>query len=270
MTATMTPTILVDLVRRFIRDQPKLNALIQKHESDEDEIKLAINMAISDWNSTPPLLPPVGLDNFPVFDWLIVASAMFVLQSAGVLQYRNEMPFNDSGITVNPWSKGPAYTNLAGMWANMVETKKREYKIAINYGRTFGIVKSPEFMLWDYSGLYTGPTYLAQSGGSSMSAIPGGIGGQPSMVNTIATPSKSDPFQFQNTTWVVNPLNNRYEINFYHNLNADCDVRITDPNSGEDLRDRCGIVFASKNLIILHTTLAPDGRFSGQAIAFKM
>lgn len=268
MSAILTPEIAIELIRRFLRDQPKLNALIKKQETDDDEIKLAINMAISDWNSTPPILSPVGLADFPVFDWLIVASSMFILQSAGVLQYRNELPFNDSGITVNPWSKGPAYTSLAGMWANMVENKKREFKIAINYARTFGIVRSPEYMLWDYSGLYTGPSYLTMTGGSNLSALPGGIvGGTPT---AITTPSKSEPFLFFNTTWTVNPVNNRYEINFYHNLNSDVDVRITDPDTGQDLRNRAGIIFPTKNLIILHVPLAPDGRFSGQAIAFKL
>ncbi len=268
MTATMTPTIMVDLVRRFLRDQPKLNALTKKYESDDDDIKFAINMAISDWNSTPPMLSPVGLVDFPILDWLVVASSMFILQSAGVLQYRNDLPFNDSGITVNPWNKGPAYINLAGMWANIVESKKRDFKIAINYGKTFGIVKSPEFMLWDYSGLYSGPTYLAQSGGSNLSALPGGILGQTTQI--ITSPSKSDPMQFINSSWVTNPVSNRYEINFYHNLSADCDVRITDSATGADLRNQCSIVFPNKNLIIIHVPLAPDGRFSGQMIAFKL
>jgi hypothetical protein len=267
MTATMTPRILIDLVRRFLRDQPKLNALIRKNETDDDEIKLAINMSISDWNSTPPILQQVGLDNFPVLDWLIVSTAMWCLVSAGVLQYRNELQFNDSGITVNPWSKGPAYTNLAGMWANMVEKKKSDYKIAINYGRTFGIVRSPEFMMWDYSGLYTGPDYLDATGAGAMSAIPGNAESHP---QAIHSPSKTVPFIFTNSTWEVNAVNNQYEINFYHNLHADCDVRITDPSSGQDLRNQCSIRFPNQNVIIISVPLAPDGRFSGQMIAFKL
>lgn len=263
---SFTPEQAVDLIRRFLRDQPKFNKLIKINETDDDEIKLAINMAISDWNSTPPLLTPVGLDNFPVFDWLIVASSMFILQSAGVLNYRNEMPVQDGGIVINPWGRGPNYIGLAGMFANLVENKKREYKIAVNYSKTFGIIKSPEYMLWDYAGLHTGPAYATMGTGSGMSALPRSVD---PIVNPTS-PTRTDPYSFELSSWVVNPATSRYEINFYHNLNSDVDVRITDPGSGEDLRNKCGVQFVNKNMLIVHLPLAPDTRFSGQMIAFKL
>lgn len=266
----MTPQILINLIRMFLRDKPKLNALIKKEETDDDEIKLAINMAISDWNSTPPLLTHVGLTNFPVMDWLIVASAMFILQSAGVLQYRNELQFNDSGITTSPWTKGPAYMGVAGMWAQLVEKKKYEFKLAINYGRTFGIVKSAEYMLWDYSGLYTGPDYLTATGTSSMSAVPGGILGPNGPSGRPQTPQKTDPFVFVMSNWTLDPINNRYVINFYHNLNSDVDVRIMDPITGTDLRNKVNIVFQNKNVLFIWVPIVPDTRMEGQMIAFKL
>jgi hypothetical protein len=211
----------------------------------------------------------VTIENFPSFSWLVVSSAMHLLVSAGVLNYRNEMPFNDSGVTVNPWSKGPQYIGLAGMWANMVEKKKTDFKIAINYAKTFGIVKSPEYMLWDYAGLYTGPGYgtMASSGGNFTA-----LGSQNTVPTPqiIQTPSKTEPFYFKINTWATNPLLNRYEINFSHNLAADVDVRITDPNSGLDLRNKCSIEFKGKNLLTISVPLAPDGRFEGQMIAFKL
>lgn len=262
---------LINLIRLFLRDNPKLNVLIKKEETDDDVIKLAINMAISDWNSTPPLLAPVRLESFPVFDWLIVASCMFILQSSGVLQYRNELQYSDGGITVNPWSKGPAYTTLAGMWAERVERTKTQFKIACNYARTFGIVRSPEYMLWDYSGLYTGPDYLTATNGGEMSALPGGLDGSGGVEeHHKKRPNRTPPFMFSIGTWVVNPITNMYEINFPHNLNSDVDVRITDPTSGKDLRSQCSIQFANTNLIVLSIPLVPDTRFAGQAIAFKL
>ena len=261
----------VNYVRLFLRDQPKLNKLTKMKENDDDEIRLAVHMAISDWNGTPPLLNPVGIEDFPLFDWLIVASAMFVLQSSGVLQHRNDLPFNDNGVSVNPWSKGPAYVNLAGMWAQMCETKKRDFKYAYNVGKTFGIIKSPEYRMWDYSGLYAGAQFN-DFGTGSLSAAPSMV---PDMANGQPYPPTwkghdAPPLNFRIADWIANPLTTHYEITFNHALNTDVDVRITDPATGNDLRSRCMIRFASKNMVVIAIPLTPDTRFDGQMIAFRI
>lgn len=266
MSTPLNINTLTYLVRRFLRDQPKFNKIHKIEETTDDEIKLCINLALSDWNGTPPLLAPVDIEHFPMFDWLIICTAMFVLQSAGVLQYRNEMAFNDNGVSVNPWSKGPQYIGLAGMWSQMLEIKKREFKTAFNYASTFGIVRSPEFMLWDYAGIYQGPQF-AEAGQGGMSAAPGFTANPTS---TSSTPTKSEPYLFVINDWTVNPLTNQYEINFYHNLKSDVDVRITDPNTGQDLRNRATITFRNNNAVLLEVPLAPDGRFAGKMIAFKL
>jgi hypothetical protein len=257
----------INLVRKFLRDTPKLNELRKVQESTDDDIKLAINMAISDWNSTPPLIAPSRLENFPSMDWLVVATAMFILQSAGILQYRNDLAYNDSGITVNPWSKGPQYFNTAGMWAQMVENKKRELKTAINYSITFGIVRTAEYMYWDYAGLYSGPQY--DNAGYNIS---GTTPNTDTLINPAmpTTPSRSNPFDFTISSWTPDPANSVYILNFYHNLMADVDVRIIDPITGMDLRNKVGIQFGSKTTVRLSVPMIPDGRLNGQIVAFKI
>jgi hypothetical protein len=265
--SNLTAATLIELIRKFLRDTPKLNELRRVQESTDDDIKLAINMAMSDWNSTPPLIAPSRLDNFPSMDWLVMASCMFILQSAGILQYRNDLAYNDSGITVNPWSKGPQYFKTAGMWANMVEMKKRELKIALNYSNTFGVVRTAEYMYWDYSGLYSGPQFDNQ--GYALSGV---------QINTEtpvapfspATPSKSNPFDFTIGSWTPDPPNSVFYIDFYHNLLADVDVRIIDPTTGTDIRNKFGIRFIGKNTVRLTVAMIPDGRTAGQVVAFKI
>lgn len=264
----LSPKTVIDATRKFLRDTPKLNELKGIEETDDDVYKLAINMAISDWNSTPPLLTHVGLVDFPSFDWLIIATAMFVLQSAGVLQYRNELPFNDAGTTVSPWSKGPQYFNVAGMWANMVETKKRDFKYALNVGKTWGMARSSEFLMWDYSGLYTGvPGDNVRGGAGVPFPIIGGQLGQAGMV-LPPTPSKSNPFEFGINTWLPDNDNMQWYITYFHNLQEDVDVRIVDPNK-VDIKNQMQIRFGQNNIKIA-VPMAPDGRLVGTMIVYKI
>ncbi len=265
----MTPQVVIDMARKFLRDTPKLNELRGIEETDESVFKLAINMSISDWNSTPPLLAPVGLEDFPSFDWLIISTGLFVLMSAGVLQYRNELQYSDQGITVNPWSKGPAYIHIAGMWAGMCDTKKREYKYALNLSRTFGIARTSEYLMWDYSGLYTGvPGDNVR--GTGPSSVAGGILGTNEPIGPSNEPHKRLYINFTIEQWVGNGSGAVWEMVLYHNFGSDVDVRLTDPATGQDLRNQASIFFGTKNAITLRVPMAPDGRFAGQAIVFQV
>ena len=263
-----TPQVIIDMARKFLRDTPKLNELRGIKETDDDVFKLAINMAISDWNSTPPLIGPVGLQNFPSFDWLVICTAMFVLQSAGVLQYRNELAYNDAGTSLNPWSKCPAYFTVAGMWSQMCEQKKRDYKTALNYAKTFGIARTSEYMMWDYSGLYTGvPGDNVR--GSGPLAVAGGVLGESNPVKPTNTHQRL-PINFTIAQWESDGPSMTYFINLNHNFMAEVDLRITDPTTGGDLRNKAQIFFGSSNTIKLVVPMQPDGRFDGNAIVFKI
>lgn len=262
-----TPQSLIDVVRKFLRDNPKLNELRGVMESDDDDIRLAINMAISDWNMTPPLLAPVGLNNFPIPNWLILATVVFVLQSAGILQYRNELPYNDSGISVNPWSKGPNYFKTAMQWAQFVEQQKREYKYAINIANTFGVVRSPEYLVWDWAGLYTGPQF--DNRGATYQALAGTGAGTPSLTET--KPSSTAPFNFSIDLWEADNANGVFYLIFNHGLLSEVDVRITNPDTGMDIKSQMKTIqFVSNAVVKLTVNMIPDGRLAGRMIAYKI
>lgn len=258
-----TETILV-LIRKFLRDTPKLNELKRVNESTDDDIKLAVNMAISDWNTTPPLIAPASLALFPSVDWLIMASAMFILQSAGVLNYRNDMPYSDNGVSFNPWSKGPQYFNTAGMWAQMVEQKKREFKYALNVASTFGVVRSPEYLIWDWTGLFTGPQFDNQQ--ASLAALKGTGAGTPT---PAATPNRTAPFNFNKELWIADNASQIFYIEFQHNLMSEVDCKVTDSN-GMDLKSKIGVKYDNGNKLTLIVQMIPDGRLSGSVIAYKI
>lgn len=262
--APLTVDTAVNLIRRFLRDTPKLNALKRVAESDDDDIKLAINLAISDWNTTPPLIAPASLELFPSIDWLIMASAMFILQSAGVLNYRNDMPYSDNGVAFNPWSKGPQYFSTAGMWAQMVESKKRDFKYALNVASTFGVVRSPEYLIWDWTGLFTGPQFDNQQ--ASLAALKGTGAGTPT---PLSTPNRTAPFSFKQDSWVADNANRIFYIEFQHNLMSEVDCKVTDSN-GMDLKGKLGVRYDNGSKLTLIATMIPDGRATGSVIAYKI
>jgi hypothetical protein len=264
---SFTPQSLIELIRRFLRDTPKLNELRGVFESDEFDIKLYINMAISDWNNTPPLISPVGLDNFPCPNWLILAPVVYAVRSAAVQHYRNELPYNDSGITVDPWSKGNPYMKFADTLSQYVENQKRDFKYALNLASTFGVVRSPEYLVWDYAGLYTGPQF--DNRGSSYQALAGTGAGTP--VPDYMPPSSTAPFNFGIEAWQADVGNNVFFLIFTHGLLANVDIRITDPVAGIDLKSKMlGIQYLDQNNVKLTVSLAPDGRLAGQMIAYKI
>ena len=261
-----TPELIIYLIRLFLRDQPKLNKIFGKFEHDDNDIKLAINLAISDWNTTPPMIAHVRLDNFPSMDWLIVCSAMFLLQSVGVLHYRNDLQYSDSGITVNPWSKGPQYMGTAGIWAQSLENKKREFKYSMNIASTFGVVRSPEYLLWDWAGLYTGPQYDNRSG--QYTALSGTGAGAPAPTSTLP-PLSTAPFNFILASWNTDLANHEYYINFTHNLAVAVDIRITDVD-GNDLKNKLKAIRYGNMVVRIAVPIQPDGRLEGSMIAYKI
>jgi len=169
---------------------------------------------------------------------------------------------------VNPWSKGPNYTNLAGMLSQNLMNEAHEIKYAINTGNTFGAVRSAEFRRWDYAGLFSNNGLFGS--GPTASAAPASLEA-PSQEPSGQTPAKTTPLLFGPESWTANPAAQEYVYAFPHNLGADVDVRITDPASGEDRRNKCSrIKFTNKNLVELFVAMTPDGRFAGQIIAYKI
>ena len=123
------------LVRAKMRDYPELNRLIEGHETSDREIAFAIMEAIDDFNTTPPLITPYTIEEFPSMSLLIRGSIIMVLESVGLLQTRNHMQYSDGqGVSVSVSDKGPQLANWINMFAQNYEQKKFRLKQAINLG----------------------------------------------------------------------------------------------------------------------------------------
>lgn len=125
----------ITLVRAKMRDYPELNRLIEGHETSDREIAFAIMEAIDDFNTTPPLIAPYKLEDFPSMSLLIRGSIIMVIESIGLLQTRNQMQYSDGqGISVSVSDKGPMLMNWINLFAQNYEQKKFRLKQAINLG----------------------------------------------------------------------------------------------------------------------------------------
>lgn len=272
MTISQRVPTLINSVRMFLRDFPRKNELKGKEETSDQEIFLFLNMALDDWNSTPPLIGNVTVDTHPSFSWLIICTAMFVLASEGVLEYRNDLSYSDGGVNLNPWTKGPAYTNLAGIWSQQLEQKKSAMKYALNASAVSGVIPSAEYFAWDYQ------NYQYAGFGGSESGVPltGGT-----LLPTTAiqnptpqtqTPNSSPVMSFDTNTWLFNSGNSTWVLTYFHNLNEILvDIKLYDPNTGQDLRNKpAEIIFTNRNEVQLVVPSSPDGRFIGNLIVYKI
>lgn len=125
-------------LRLFLRDTAQLNRLILREESDDEMLDFAIEMAISDWNSSSPILPPVSIGTFGSLYLLMHGAAIQILKSQGILQARNQLSYNAGGSSFSRHDKSAMYQAWATNFANEYEMKKRNLKIHCNIERGYG------------------------------------------------------------------------------------------------------------------------------------
>jgi hypothetical protein len=129
-------------LRLFMRDQKELNRLTRKVESDEEMLEFAIEMTISDWNTTPPLIGVVSILDFPGLAMLLQGASIQLLKSQGILQARNELSYNAGGASFTRFNKTTVYLNWMMNLENKYETNKRNMKIQFNVERGWGVSHS--------------------------------------------------------------------------------------------------------------------------------
>jgi len=129
-------------LRLFLRDTPQLNRLIRKEESDNEMLDFALEMTVSDWNSTSPFIDRVDINNYPSLYLLMHGSVIQILKSQGLYQARNELTYQAGGSSFSRFNKSSYYMNWMINLANDYENKKRNMKIAKNITGGFGGVAS--------------------------------------------------------------------------------------------------------------------------------
>jgi hypothetical protein len=137
-------------LRLFMADTAALNRLIRKQESDNELFDFAIEMAISDWNTTTPVLGHTSINSYPSLFLLMHGAAIQILKTQGLYQARNELNYSAGGSSFVRANKSNYYMQWMTNFANEYEGKKRALKIQMNINRGWGGVNS-EYELIGYS-----------------------------------------------------------------------------------------------------------------------
>ena len=138
-------------LRLFMLDTPQLNRLIRREESDDVMMQFAIDMTISDWNSTAPLISPVTIENFPSLYLLMHGAAIQLLKSQGLYQARNELNYSAGGSSFIRSNKTQYYQAWLSNLSSEYELKKRNSKIFKNIEGGYGGGVASEYDRLGYS-----------------------------------------------------------------------------------------------------------------------
>ncbi|NBS68774.1 hypothetical protein EBT31_07635 [bacterium] len=128
---------MVVAARDSMRDYAELNRLISGVETSDRMFKTAILDTIEDWNVSPPWLTPFTIENPPPWSILRFGVIAYVLDSLVVLQNRNNISFNNGGISVQI-SPERMNAQLAEGYRARYERKRDEYKAAQNIAAALG------------------------------------------------------------------------------------------------------------------------------------
>ena len=118
--------------RMFLMDNEEMNRLLRRKEIDDDRLDMAIELTISDWNTTTPVIGKTTIANFPSLYLLIHGAAIQCLKMAGMYQSRNELTYSSGGSSFVRANKTPYYQSWIQNFASEYEAKKLNYKIQQN------------------------------------------------------------------------------------------------------------------------------------------
>jgi aryl carrier-like protein len=132
----------ISKTRAFIRDNPNTNALLDGYETDDTLIGFCVDLAMDDFNSTPPLIGNYELVTHPSQSLILICTVLWILKSAGLMQSRNQLDYASGGITIATSNKTPLYQSWINLLMQEYEAKKANLKKAINAEQAYGGIGS--------------------------------------------------------------------------------------------------------------------------------
>jgi len=131
-----------EAVRTYLRDRPPYNTLLPGFETNDPTLDLCVELALSDFNTTAPVIADYTIANHPSFIILLMGTVIQVLQSAGILSARNRLDYSAGGISVQISDKAQEYSGILTGLIQQYEIKKRNLKIQLNMAQCYGGVSS--------------------------------------------------------------------------------------------------------------------------------
>lgn len=140
-----SPVILtVDQVRRFMRDYPNKNILLDDVEFSQADVNQGIRMVTSVYNVMTPI-SQITPESWPQGSeyLLLLGTAAYLMKSAAFLQVRNQATYQDGDIApIGIDDKFPLYMNFAQMLQQEWDALAKSYKTQLNLESAYGSLSS--------------------------------------------------------------------------------------------------------------------------------
>jgi hypothetical protein len=125
---------MINMLRAYMRDFTPINRLLDKEESKDRDLALAIFRAVEDFNATPPpnyyTLPTIISNHLT--DLILRCAACKLMESVVLAYGRNEVQFTDAGVSVKISDKFPIFMNWYGVMKSQYDQEKKQVKISLN------------------------------------------------------------------------------------------------------------------------------------------
>lgn len=135
-------------LRKFIKDHEFMNRLLHfTEENTDEELDMYLNLAGSFLATVPPFInrPDPFTDGFPFYSLIIHQACIEALISNSIVQARNELTYNNGGITVKVDDGNRYLSLLQGLWkmADREIDNYQKWLQQININNGYGGVSSP-------------------------------------------------------------------------------------------------------------------------------
>ena len=142
----LTEANYVSSLRNYIKDSEIKNILLKYTKENVDaELQMYVQMAMGFLGAIPPFVIAFDYGTFPIPSLLVHQAAIECMISNGILHARNELTYNNGGITVKVFDS-QRYLNFIQTLMRMTDFEIQnltKMKIAINLESSFGGVYSP-------------------------------------------------------------------------------------------------------------------------------
>lgn len=142
----MTQVQYRDMLRSFLIDIDTVNILWEfEEESGDNALDMYLWTALGNMNAIPPHIANFAFEDFPMPALLIHAAALECLISNSIFQARNDINYNNSGISVKAHD-GQRYNSQIQFMTNTVMRESENFKImkiSLNCNGCWGGAWSP-------------------------------------------------------------------------------------------------------------------------------
>lgn len=128
----------IKAVRLYLNDNPTMNRIIRGEESSDDRIRLAINLALSNYDTTDPEKSGYTVDSFPSMSLLIDGAIIQILKMNGLLHARNKLSYSTCGLTISLFDKDATYMKWIQLFYADYERKAQKQQIQVNIANALG------------------------------------------------------------------------------------------------------------------------------------